>query len=254
MRARFPLGIRPHVARSLAAVLALLLAACSESTTSEPNAGGSGPPRIERGAPLTQVPDPEEPGPLEPGGDELGGETPGKRAGAVDDVAAGLASGGVDLESIGAIDGAKKGSRELPEGVTPISWMDLSMQDLPMEDLLDALLYPEEYGEGEFEFPERIRRHDGERIAIVGYMIPLVWEETAVPEFMLVRDLLGCCFGGSPQPDEWISVVMEDEGAEYYPYIPVVVIGTLKIEGIEDEAGYAAGCFHVSGESVEKER
>ena len=58
---------------------------------------------------------------------------------------------------------------------------------------------------------------------------------------MLVRDLMGCCFGGAPQPDEWISVRMEEGGADYYPYIPVVVTGTLRVEAIEDEAGYAAG-------------
>ena len=122
-----------------------------------------------------------------------------------------------------------------------------------MEDILDSLLYPEEYKEGEFDFPDRIKRNDGEVVSIVGYMIPLEWKETTVPEFMLVRDLLGCCFGGSPQPDEWISVIMEGKGAEYFPYIPVIVTGTFKIEGIEDEAGYAAGCFHLSGTSVTKE-
>ena len=77
--------------------------------------------------------------------------------------------------------------------------------------------------------------------------------DTKVPEFMLVRDLLGCCFGGAPQPDEWMEVVMEGEGADYFPYIPVLVTGTLSVEGIEDEAGYAAGCFVLSGTSVTKE-
>ena len=34
---------------------------------------------------------------------------------------------------------------------------------------------------------------------------------------------------------------------------PVLVTGTLSVEGIEDEAGYAAGCFVLSGTSVTKE-
>ena len=109
------------------------------------------------------------------------------------------------------------------------------------------------YVTDEFNFPERIAELDEQEIAIVGYMIPLEWEDTKVPEFMLVRDLLGCCFGGAPQPDEWMEVVMEGEGADYFPYIPVLVTGTLSVEGIEDEAGYAAGCFVLSGTSVTKE-
>ena len=50
------------------------------------------------------------------------------------------------------------------------------------------------------------------------------------------------------------AVRMAEGGADYHPYIPVVVTGTLRVEAIEDEAGYAAGCFHITGDSVEKDR
>ncbi len=219
------------------------LAACGDDGAAAGEAPGdnttapSSDPVVERGLPL-DAPVAEEPKAVS-----------GTPAGAIDAVAAGLI--GVDAAGLGKIDASRTG--EVVDGVTAISWSDLSMQDIAMEDILDSLLYPEEYDEGEFEFPDRIKRNDGKVVSIVGYMIPLEWKETTVPEFMLVRDLLGCCFGGSPQPDEWINVIMEGKGAEYYPYIPVIVTGTFKIEGIEDEAGYAAGCFHLSGTSVTKE-
>ena len=198
---------------------------------------------ITRGAPL-DAPVPQDPIPSDPASGKGG-----KTEAAIGAVAAGI--GALPSAGMGKINSDRTGNEV--DGVQAISWSDLSMQDIAMEDILDSLLYPEEYKEGEFDFPDRIKRNDGEVISIVGYMIPLEWKETTVPEFMLVRDLLGCCFGGSPQPDEWISVIMEGKGAEYFPYIPVIVTGTFKIEGIEDEAGYAAGCFHLSGTEVSKE-
>lgn len=139
------------------------------------------------------------------------------------------------------------------EGTRAIAWRDVAIESDDVEDILDKLLYPDQYEEGEFNLPDHVQALDGETVAIVGYQIPLEWEGTTVPEFMLVGDLLGCCFGGAPRPDEWINVKMKGKGAEYFPYIPVIVTGTLRIEGIEDDAGYAAGCYHIDAESCEKE-
>ncbi len=157
---------------------------------------------------------------------------------------------GTDVTSI---DDLGKGGIEVEEGERAIAWGDLSMEGEPMEDILDKLLYPDEFEADEFNMPDYITELNGKEVAIVGYQIPLVWEDTTVPEFMLVGDLLGCCFGGAPQPDEWIEVKMKGKGADYFPYIPVIVRGTLRVEGIEDEAGYAAGCYHIDAVSVEKE-
>ncbi len=236
-----------HLTNSAGPALFLLaiLSSCGTDSVAQGAEPGTTAPEtpIERGAPLDAVVV-EQPGETD---ETIGG--PNASSQAIDAVAAGL--DGVDSTGMAKIDSSRTG--KALDGVTPLSWSDLSMQDIAMEDILDSLLYPEDYKDGEFEFPDRIKRNDGEVVAIVGYMIPLEWKDTTVPEFMLVRDLLGCCFGGSPQPDEWINVIMEDEGAEYFPYIPVIVTGTFKIEGIEDEAGYAAGCFHLSGTSVTKE-
>jgi len=142
---------------------------------------------------------------------------------------------------------------EVEEGTRAIAWRDVAIESDDVEDILDKLLYPDQYEEDEFNLPEHLQALDGQEVAIVGYQIPLEWEGTTVPEFMLVGDLLGCCFGGAPRPDEWINVKMKGKGAEYFPYIPVIVTGTLRIEGIEDDAGYAAGCYHIDAEACEKE-
>jgi len=104
------------------------------------------------------------------------------------------------------------------------------------------------------EFPASIRALDGKDVALGGYMIPVEWNDAEVLEFMLVRDLLACCFGGAPQPDEWVQVRMEKgKGAHYYPFLPVIVHGRLKISGMADAAGYAVGCYSMAGTKVERE-
>lgn len=230
--------------------LALTQTACSEEAGAQPTAESSQAPA--RGELLTasvseETPDPEP----EASAEQLTDSTT-KTEVSRQKVADEILGGEIDTTQIGVIDDSKV-AEAAHDGVTPITWAVLNMQDLPMEDILDALLYPDEYESGEFAMPERIQQHHEQKVSIVGYMIPIEWKKKVVPEFMLVRDLMGCCFGGAPQPDEWISVRMEEGGADYYPYIPVVVTGTLRVEAIEDEAGYAAGCFHITGDSVEKD-
>jgi hypothetical protein len=103
-------------------------------------------------------------------------------------------------------------------------------------------------------FPTEIRALDGKDVALGGYMIPVEWDDAEVLEFMLVRDLLACCFGGAPQPDEWVQVRMEKgKGARYHAFVPVIVHGRLKISGMADAAGYAIGCYSMAGTKVERE-
>ena len=228
---------------------ALALSGCGSSADPEPGTSLEpstvAPPR---GAPLDAPLEAEpEPAAATEGGSSYGGQ-------AIQEVAAGLS--GVDLSTIPVL-GDDLPAEEPPlveGGVTRITWRSLSLEEHPMEDILDKLLYPEDYPGPEFDFPASIARFSGQKVSIVGYMIPLEWDGTKVPEFMLVGDLLGCCFGGSPQPDQWIEVKMTGEGADYFPYIPVVLTGTLRVEGIEDEAGYAAGCYRIDGDSVVKDR
>ena len=139
------------------------------------------------------------------------------------------------------------------EGHWIIGYGDLSLAEADKDLLLDALVYPEEYEGEDIHFPDRIRALDGQRVALTGYMIPLRWDENRVPHFMLVRDLLQCCFGGAPEPDEWVDVDMAPEGTTYWAYVPVVVRGTFKLAGQSDEAGYATGAFAIKATDAHEE-
>jgi hypothetical protein len=89
---------------------------------------------------------------------------------------------------------------------------------------------------------------------MVGYMIPLEYKPKSddIVIFMLVRDLMSCCFGGMPRPDEWVYVEMRgDAVARLFPYVPVVVRGELIVGRLEDEFGFATGVYTMKADSVE---
>ena len=143
-----------------------------------------------------------------------------------------------------------------PDGPTEISFWDLSLYELDVDAMLDAMLHPEEYTEEEREelaFPEEIARYDDREVVVTGYMIPGEMIVGNVRDFMMVRDLLGCCFGAQPMPDEWIDVVMHpDSDARYYQYVPIRVTGTLTLGGEQDKAGFARGVYKLEATLVQE--
>ena len=140
----------------------------------------------------------------------------------------------------------------LADGRLSVRFRHLSLDaldDFKFEAAMDSLMA------GDIDFPKPVAELDGKTVEVTGYMIPVEWQRRKVTEFMLVRDLLACCFGGAPQPDEWIHVSMDEGmGSPYFPFVPVEVQGVLQIEGIDDGAGYAAGCFRLSGTSAREVR
>ena len=138
-----------------------------------------------------------------------------------------------------------------------MSIQDISLEELGeegREDLLDAMLYPDEYTEEERQFPEHIQAFHDTDVALRGYMIPSDQDGDAVLSFLAVGDLLACCFGTAPRSDQWVDVTMaEGKSCEYFAFVPIIIKGRFKIEVIEDEAGYPAGCYRMTAESVERE-
>ena len=93
--------------------------------------------------------------------------------------------------------------------------------------------------EGE-EFPEipaEVRAFDGKEVAITGFMNPVRFDREGVSEFLLVKDILGCCFGTTPRMNHWIRVRMpEGKRAKFYAYDQLTVLGKLEVsEELVDE-------------------
>jgi len=139
------------------------------------------------------------------------------------------------------------------DGYIELGFMDLTLEGLDQELLVEKLIYPEDYADTDLEWPPRIRALDGEKVALTGYMIAMRWEGTTVPHFMLVRDLMSCCFGGAPLPHEWADVQMKGKGAGYWSYVPVITRGIFRLQGITDEAGYPSGAYTIEGHDARRE-
>lgn len=139
-----------------------------------------------------------------------------------------------------------------PEDARPITFADLSLLGSDVSALIEQVFGgdPEEHP---FEFPAAVRELDGMRVSVVGYMIPLDWEEEEVTRFMLVRDLAACCFGGIPRPDEWIEV-RPASPTDHWEYVPVRVTGTLSVGLARDETGLLASAFQIAEGEASLER
>jgi len=135
-----------------------------------------------------------------------------------------------------------------------VTFRMLSLAGVDVNALVDYIFSPETELARSFEFPKHIKALDGKEAAIVGYMIPLEYKPRTeeIKIFMLVRDLMSCCFGNSPRPDEWVYVEMEgDTSAKFYPYMPITAHGILHVGRLEDEFGFSAGVYSLKARSVE---
>ena len=135
-----------------------------------------------------------------------------------------------------------------------VTFGDLSLVSVDLDALLDYLYKPDTERALAFEFPGPVKAKAGDERAMVGYMIPLEYKPKSddIVIFMLVRDLMSCCFGGMPRPDEWVYVEMRgDNVARLFPYVPVVVRGELIVGRLEDEFGFATGVYTMKADSVE---
>ena len=96
------------------------------------------------------------------------------------------------------------------------------------------------------EIPEEVRALDGKDVVITGFMNPVRFDREGVSEFLLVKDILGCCFGATPRMNHWIRVRMkEGERAKFYAYDQLTVLGKLEVsEELED--GYVMSIYRMT--------
>lgn len=149
-------------------------------------------------------------------------------------------STGADLSNLGStIESAEWDAERLDQLADPslmdagediLTFRGLSLANCDHEALMNNLYaWPDEVPP-EFVYPPNILELNGQDLSLIGYQFPVEMEEKTLTVFMLVRDLASCCFGGSPQPDEWVYIeVPKDLECDYYPYQPVVVSGKMQI-------------------------
>ncbi|KAF0245727.1 MAG: hypothetical protein FD180_1334 [Planctomycetota bacterium] len=100
------------------------------------------------------------------------------------------------------------------------------------------------------QIPENLRALNGKQVCVVGYMLPTVWDEDRITEFLLMRNIPQCCFGIAPQVNEWIVVTMEeDTGSPEHKLTPTGVEGVLEVGELEVD-GWVQSVYRMKAHSV----
>ncbi|AWI09029.1 DUF3299 domain-containing protein [Ereboglobus luteus] len=100
------------------------------------------------------------------------------------------------------------------------------------------------------QLPAAVRKLNGKKATITGFMLPVRTEGGRVVEFLLLRDRTMCCFGEQPQMNEWVVVRMAKPDT-YLPDVPKSFEGTLRVGAIE-ENGYLSGIYLLENASAVK--
>jgi len=123
-----------------------------------------------------------------------------------------------------------------PETVAePVGIEDLGgdVLDLPFAKISNyRYIFPDvEDGENiPDQIPESIKKLNGRKVSIRGFMLPVTQKDGRVTEFLLLKDQSLCCFGTMPQMNEWVHVIMTPgQSAPMVWDLPVTVFGTFEV-------------------------
>ena len=102
--------------------------------------------------------------------------------------------------------------------------------------------------------PGHIRKLNGTKVLLKGFMLPVETKKDKVTKFLLMADQSSCCFGKIPEPNEWVVVDMTaKEGGPILMDQLVEVGGKIEVEEKWEE-GFFVGIFHIAAESLRKSK
>ncbi len=100
--------------------------------------------------------------------------------------------------------------------------------------------------------PLGIQALDGQKISVVGFMIPMMVENNNARTFILAQSRATCCYGVVPRLNQWIYVAMDrGKTVEATMDVPVTVYGTFKVERKFDVQNTGWCLYRMTSEKVE---
>ena len=98
--------------------------------------------------------------------------------------------------------------------------------------------------------PEKWRKLDGKKVALVGEMYAGGSAAPKVNRFELVYSIQKCCFGGPPRVQERVFVNAPPGNPVPFSWTPVRVVGTLHVDAKKVD-GQVESVFEMDVESIE---
>jgi hypothetical protein len=99
------------------------------------------------------------------------------------------------------------------------------------------------------QVPAAIRRLDGQKVVLIGYMLPLKLEAGLATEFFFLSSQNACCYGVMPEVNEWMLVKMRKEGLPPVQDVPMFLAGRLHVRPRWEE-GYLLGIYDLEGDGL----
>ena len=116
--------------------------------------------------------------------------------------------------------------------------------------LLGSAPNPQQTTERVDQIPPAIRKLNGTRAGVSGFMMPIEMEKDRVKSFLLMRNQMACCFGMMVGFNEWIFVELpEGRPTKFVPDVPIVAYGTLEV-GEEVEDGIVMSIYRMAADDV----
>jgi hypothetical protein len=97
--------------------------------------------------------------------------------------------------------------------------------------------------------PPLIKKWEGKKVLLRGFMLPLKYESDQTTEFLLMRSQASCCFGTSPKITEMAYVKTTGRGVKPLMDVPVTIKGTLHV-GVFRDNGFITGIYRMDGEKM----
>jgi hypothetical protein len=131
-------------------------------------------------------------------------------------------------------------------GYAEVNFEKLAGFDFPLTDaLVKGIAQTTEPG----EIPDDVRKLDGQRAGVRGFLLPVKMDNGLVVEFLLMRDRSFCCYGAPPRINQWITVRMKDRGVKPVMDQVITVYGTLHV-GEMRENGQLVGIYALDADRV----
>jgi hypothetical protein len=99
--------------------------------------------------------------------------------------------------------------------------------------------------------PDWVKKLDGAKVAVSGFMVPFDVQDDGVLSFSIVKSILICCFGQTPRVNENVMCQMpEGKPAKFLVNIPLRVSGTLHVAEVHED-GYLVSLYSMDVDAVE---
>lgn len=97
------------------------------------------------------------------------------------------------------------------------------------------------------QIPDSVKKLDGRRVTVTGFMLPTKIENGLATEFLLLNSPMMCCFGVTPSTNGWIVVKMA-KGVRPVQDVPLPFRGRLHVRA-QWENGWLAGVYQLDGDT-----